>query len=104
MEDRGELRGGRFVNGFVGEQFALPECVEGLRMLRRQAEEGGLPDECVTISAADPLNLAGILVPGERVPAISGRFLTFKNGAVVTGEESVIPLTSNSEEHLTSHG
>jgi len=96
LEDRGELRGGRFVNGFVGEQFALPECVEGLRMLRRQSDEGGLPDEIATISAADPLNLAGILVPGERVPAISGRFLTFKNGAVVTGEESVTPLTKQS--------
>jgi ATP-dependent Lhr-like helicase len=79
LEDRGEIRGGRFVDGFLGEQFALPVAVESLRAMR------GLPSsgETVTLSAADPLNLVGILVPGERVPAISGRTVTYREGAVL---------------------
>jgi ATP-dependent Lhr-like helicase len=76
LEDRGEVRGGRFVNGFLGEQFALPEAVESLRAMRNLQPTG----ETVTLSAADPLNLIGIIVPGERVPAISGRFVTFCDG------------------------
>jgi ATP-dependent Lhr-like helicase len=85
MEDRGEIRGGRFVSGFVGEQFALPIAVESLRAVKN------LPgsDEVVTVSAADPLNLAGIIVPGERVPAISGRHVSFRDGVVV---ETPAPL------------
>ena len=79
LEDRGEIRGGRFVDGFLGEQFALPVAVESLRALR------GLPpsSDTVTLSAADPLNLVGILVPGERVPAISGRSVSYSGGAAV---------------------
>ena len=69
LEDRGEIRGGRFVSGFLGEQFALPVAVESLRAMRKQQPSG----EIVTVSAADPLNLVGILVPGDRVPANSGR-------------------------------
>ena len=76
LEDKGEVRGGRFVDGFVGEQFALPMAVESLRAARR-AEASG---EHVTVSAADPLNLVGIVVPGERVPANSGRSITFCDG------------------------
>jgi len=83
MEDRGEIRGGRFVTGFTGEQFALPVAVESLRALRNVPPTG----EVVTVSAADPLNLAGIIVPGERVPAISGRTVGFKDGAVVEQPE-----------------
>ncbi|MGH9509246.1 MAG: Lhr family helicase, partial [Terriglobales bacterium] len=83
LEDRGEVRGGRFVSGFLGEQFALPMAVESLRALRRS----GLSNERVTLSAADPLNLVGILVPGERVPSISGRTVTLRDG-VPLGEES----------------
>ncbi len=79
LEDRGEVRGGRFVNGFLGEQFALPEAVESLRAMRNRPASG----EIVTISAADPLNLVGIIVPGERVSAISGRFVTFRDGVPV---------------------
>ena len=71
------MRGGRFVNGFLGEQFALPEAVESLRAMRNLQPTG----ETVTISAADPLNLVGIIVPGERVPAISGRFVSFCDGS-----------------------
>jgi ATP-dependent Lhr-like helicase len=79
LEDRGEIRGGRFVDGFLGEQFALPVAVESLRASRRLPLTG----EAVTLSAADPLNLIGILVPGERVPAISGRIVTFRDGTGV---------------------
>ncbi|HXZ31208.1 MAG TPA: DEAD/DEAH box helicase [Terriglobales bacterium] len=79
LEDRGEIRGGRFVDGFLGEQFALPVAVESLRATRKMQPAG----ETITISAADPLNLVGIVVPGERVPAISGRTVTFHNGVAV---------------------
>jgi len=76
LEDRGEVRGGRFVDGFLGEQFALPVAVESLRANRKLPMNG----ERVTIAAADPLNLVGIIVPGERIPAISGRSVTFRDG------------------------
>jgi ATP-dependent Lhr-like helicase len=79
LEDRGEIRGGRFVSGFLGEQFALPVAVESLRATRDQQPSG----DTITISAADPLNLVGIIVPGERVPAISGRFVAFRDGVAV---------------------
>jgi ATP-dependent Lhr-like helicase len=79
LEDRGEVRGGRFVSGFLGEQFALPIAVESLRAGRTEKPTGTI----MTISAADPLNLAGILVPGEKVPALSGRFVSFRDGLVV---------------------
>jgi ATP-dependent Lhr-like helicase len=78
LEDRGEVRGGRFISGFIGEQFALPIAVESLRAMKNIQPSG----ETITISAADPLNLAGIIVPGERVPAISGKHLSFKDGAL----------------------
>ena len=83
LEDRGEVRGGRFVSGFLGEQFALPVAVESLRALRQQEPSG----ETITLSAADPLNLVGILVPGERVPGISGKFVTFRDGIPAAPDE-----------------
>jgi ATP-dependent Lhr-like helicase len=83
LEDRGEIRGGRFVDGFLGEQFALPVAVELVRGMRNLPLGG----ETMTLSAADPLNLVGILVPGERVPAISGRSVSYRDGvAVLAGE------------------
>jgi ATP-dependent Lhr-like helicase len=84
LEDRGEIRGGRFVDGFLGEQFALPAAVESLRAMR------GLPltGETVTLSAADPLNLIGILVPGERVPAISGRTVSYRDGIAISADRT----------------
>jgi ATP-dependent helicase Lhr and Lhr-like helicase len=82
LEDRGEVRGGRFVDGFLGEQFALPVAVESVRAMKKLPLSG----ETITISAADPLNLIGILVPGERVPAISGRTVSFKDGVPVLAE------------------
>jgi len=79
LEDRGEIRGGRFIDGFLGEQFALPVAVESLRATRKLPPTG----EIISLSAADPLNLVGILVPGERIPAISGRTVSFKDGCAV---------------------
>ena len=84
LEDRGEIRGGRFVDGFIGEQFAVPVAVESLRASRKLAAQG----EIVSISAADPLNLVGIIVPGERVPAISGRVVLLRDGIAVGREEA----------------
>ncbi len=78
LEDRGEVRGGRFVDGFQGEQFALPVAVESLRANRKAPIPA--TGERVVIAAADPLNLVGIIVPGERIPAISGRSVAFRDG------------------------
>ena len=70
MEARGEIRGGRFVEGFLGEQFALPEAVDSLRMVRRDSErDGSWP--AIHVAAADPLNLTGVITPGDRVSALS---------------------------------
>ena len=84
LEDRGQIRGGHFVNGFLGEQFALPVAVESLRASRRDEPSG----EAVTLSAADPLNLVGIIVPGERVAANSGKAVTFRDGVAESAEDS----------------
>jgi ATP-dependent Lhr-like helicase len=84
LEDRGEVRGGRFVDGFVGEQFALPEAVESLRAQRKL--QSNAQSERVVVAAADPLNLVGTIVPGERVPAISGRTIAFRDGVCDTEE------------------
>ncbi len=86
LEDRGEVRNGRFVNGFLGEQFALPLAVESLRAKRKQNPSG----EVTTISAADPLNLVGIVVPGERVPANSGSAVAFRDGVAVEPDERAL--------------
>src|SRR5205823_5058778 len=73
LEDRGEVRGGRFTQAFTGEQFALPEAVDALRTVRRTQASGA---ERALLSAADPLNLVGIVTPGPRVPAhAAGRVL-----------------------------
>jgi ATP-dependent Lhr-like helicase len=77
LEARGEVRGGRFVAGFVGEQYALPEAVEALRATRR-ADDDGHP---VLVAAADPLNLLGILTPGARVSPLSGHVIALVAGA-----------------------
>jgi ATP-dependent Lhr-like helicase len=75
LEDRGEVRGGRFVSGFGGEQFALPHAVESLRAARNREMQG-----VVTIAGADPVNLVGILVPGERVAAVPGKSFEYREG------------------------
>ena len=87
LEARGEIRGGRFVNGFSGEQFAWPEAVEALRREQRNDCDKESP---VVISAADPLNLAGIVTPGVRVPATARNRLLYRKGlpvAVFVGGE-----------------
>ena len=78
LEARGEVRGGRFVSGFGGEQFALPQAVESLR-----ANRARVTDEIVTVAAADPMNLVSIVVPGDRVAAVPGRYVRLVNGTVV---------------------
>jgi ATP-dependent Lhr-like helicase len=79
LEARGEIRGGRFVVGFSGEQFALPEAIGQLREVRRAQDSGQL----VSLSAADPLNLVGILTPGGRLPALTGNRLLYRDGVPV---------------------
>jgi ATP-dependent Lhr-like helicase len=79
LEARGEIRGGRFVAGFIGEQFALPEAVDGLRAVRRQAKE----PETVMVAAADPLNLVGILTPGSRLSPFTQQVIVYRSGVPV---------------------
>jgi ATP-dependent Lhr-like helicase len=79
LEARGEIRGGRFVDGFSGEQFALAEAVGRLRAIRREPRRGAL----VSVSAADPLNLVGIVTPGERLPALAGNRVLYRDGEPV---------------------
>ncbi|MGJ0485599.1 MAG: DEAD/DEAH box helicase [Methylomicrobium sp.] len=76
LEARGELRGGRFVQGFAGEQFALPEAVSLLRDLRKASP---IP-ELTVINASDPLNLTGIITPGDRIPSIHSQRLVYRDG------------------------
>ena len=82
MELQGEVRGGRFVGGFAGEQFALPEAVESLRAVRKRSEMSPASPE-IKLSASDPLNLAGVILPGPRVPAVSSNFVVIKDGVIV---------------------
>lgn len=89
-EARGGVRGGRFVAGFIGEQYALPEAVEGLRRVRREERTG----ESVRIRPCDPLNLVGILLPGPRVPAQHGVWIELRDGAVASAEAPA-PRRSN---------
>jgi ATP-dependent Lhr-like helicase len=86
LENRGEIRGGRFVAGFSGEQYALPDAIGTLRDIRRRSASGNL----VSVSGADPLNLVGILTPGPRLPALTGNRLLYREGvpiAILTGGE-----------------
>jgi ATP-dependent helicase Lhr and Lhr-like helicase len=75
LEARGEIRGGRFLSGFGGEQYALPEAIESLRASRTR--------DCsaiILLAAADPINLVGIVIPGDRVPAVPGKHVLYRNG------------------------
>jgi ATP-dependent Lhr-like helicase len=84
LEARGEIRGGRFVAGISGEQFALPEAVGMLRSIRRQNAEESL----ISVSAVDPLNLVGIVTPGNRVTAHTGNRILYRDGAPIAALES----------------
>ncbi|MQG32335.1 MAG: DEAD/DEAH box helicase [SAR202 cluster bacterium] len=96
LEARGEIRGGRFVSGFIGEQFALPEAVEFLRKTKNAEPDGRF----IAISACDPLNLAGILSPGHKVPAVMRNRLVFRDGVPIVSMEngSVVELTNASPD------
>jgi ATP-dependent Lhr-like helicase len=79
LEARGEIRGGRFVAGLSGEQFALPDAIGLLRKQRRQPAEGVM----VCVCGADPLNLLGNVIPGLRVPALTGTRILYRDGVPV---------------------
>jgi ATP-dependent Lhr-like helicase len=91
MEAQGEIRGGRFVSGFVGEQFARPEAVELLREIRRDQNVGAAPH----VSAADPLNLAGIITPGARVSPLSGLIVPLWEEATPDDKMGSDPIFTN---------
>jgi ATP-dependent helicase Lhr and Lhr-like helicase len=90
MEARGTARGGRFVTGFAGEQYALPEAIDQLRSVRRRERSS----EMVRVSATDPLNLAGILLPGPRVTSVRTNNVTFEDGLPAETANSVFAVTS----------
>ena len=91
FEARGTVRGGRFVSGFVGEQFALPEALEALRRVRKAPRTG----ERVRISAADPLNLTGVILPGPRIPAVRDRSFELVDGALAEAPEAGLLAASD---------
>lgn len=82
LEARGEIRGGRFVSGLAGEQFALPEAIPLLREVRRRPTDGSL----VAVCGVDPLNLAGTLLPGAKVPALVNNRLVYRDGLPVAAQ------------------
>jgi ATP-dependent Lhr-like helicase len=83
LEARGEIRGGRFVTGVSGEQFALPDAVERMREVRRSARDGRL----ITISAADTLNLTGVLTAGDRIRAVTRTRIVYRDGVALAALE-----------------
>jgi ATP-dependent Lhr-like helicase len=97
LEARGEIRGGRFVRGMSGEQFALPQAIERLREIRRDQADGRL----IVISAADPLNLTGIITEDERLRAVAGTRIAYRNGIAVSVMEGeyVRPLVDLDTAH-----
>ncbi|HEY9110910.1 MAG TPA: ATP-dependent DNA helicase, partial [Rhodanobacteraceae bacterium] len=98
LEARGEIRGGRFVEGMVGEQFAMPEAVEALRRVRKREHDG----EWVAVSGADPLNLVGDVLPGARVPAVASSRIVYRDGLPlatrVAGEIALLQPLAPDEE------
>jgi len=103
LEARGEVRGGRFVGGFSGEQYALPEAIGLLRAVRREAPAG----ELVAVSGADPLNLVGILTAGDLVPALATNRVLYRDGIPVAvqeggakGERYLTEMTSDDQRLL----
>src|SRR5690348_11540699 len=98
LEARGEIRGGRFVDGIVGEQFALPEAVEALRRARKRAHDG----EVVAVSGADPLNLVGDVLPGAKVPTVAASRVVYRDGlpvaTLVAGEIALLQALEPDEE------
>jgi ATP-dependent Lhr-like helicase len=97
LEARGEIRGGRFVAGMAGEQFALPEAIGALRSARKEHDEN-----FVAISGSDPLNLVGSILPGDKVPVLAGSRLVFRDGVPlakrVAGEITMMQSLGAEEE------
>jgi ATP-dependent Lhr-like helicase len=100
LEARGEIRGGYFVSGVSGEQFALPEAIGLLRSTRRKAGEG----ELIALSGTDPLNLVGILTPGRRITAIAANRILLRDGlpiaALEAGQVIALERESGEPDHL----
>ncbi|HEY0178798.1 MAG TPA: helicase-related protein, partial [Dokdonella sp.] len=98
LEARGEIRGGRFIAGVAGEQFALPEAIAALRSLRRRAPDG----TWVCVCGSDPLNLVGTLLAGERVPRVTGARVLYRDGVpvakLVAGETTLLPGADAADE------
>jgi ATP-dependent helicase Lhr and Lhr-like helicase len=90
LEARGEIRGGRFLSGFGGEQFALPEAVESLRAARTRDCSAIIP-----VAAADPMNLAGIVIPGDRIPAVPGKQVLYRNGKIYSTDQADQPAATD---------
>jgi ATP-dependent Lhr-like helicase len=99
LEARGEIRGGRFVGGFTGEQYALPDAVAALRAVRRKARDGAL----VAVSAADPLNVVGVLTPGRRVAALAGNRVLFRDGVPVAVREGAVTRLLADDAAVPAH-
>ena len=96
LEARGEIRGGRFVAGFAGEQYALPDAIGMLRENRRKPASG----EWISLSGADPLNLVGVLTPGSRLAALTGNRILYRDGlpvAVYAGGQALFLETLDPE-------
>jgi ATP-dependent Lhr-like helicase len=103
LEARGEIRGGRFVDGLVGEQFALPEALAALRQVRNREHDGGI----VCIAGTDPLNLVGTVIAGTKVPAVLGTRIAWRDGmplaAMVAGKfVTLMPLEGDDEREARS--
>ncbi|MGV2291667.1 DEAD/DEAH box helicase [Trinickia sp. YCB016] len=83
LEARGQVRGGRFVNGISGEQFALPEAIPLLRETRKQRQSGTSQPQMICVCGADPLNLVGTILPGDKIPALAGNRVLFRDGVPI---------------------
>jgi ATP-dependent Lhr-like helicase len=103
LEARGEIRGGRFIEGLVGEQFALPEAISPLRAVRQRADDG----ELVCLSGCDPLNLVGTVLVGDKVPALTGSRLLYRDGVAIAAliGGKLVPLIelSGAENKTAKH-
>jgi ATP-dependent Lhr-like helicase len=98
LEARGEIRGGRFVAGFSGEQYAAPDAIAPLREARRRPHSGQL----VSLSGADPLNLMGLVTPGARLPSLAGNRILYRDGVPIAtyaaGEVQILEKLAPQEE------
>jgi ATP-dependent Lhr-like helicase len=103
LEARGEIRGGRFVEGLVGEQFALPEAIAPLRAVRQRADDG----ELICLSGCDPLNLVGTVLVGDKVPALAGSRVLYRDGmpvaVLIAGKFAPLIELSGAEIQTAKH-